>query len=730
MAEQAAPSFGELLEKLQEAHELELQRLRQENDALRSQAQQTPEKPTSRWRDGTTPCDQPGQAALQDAFRSEPYHRKRPPGPRPPKRPSDLGPKQPSDSGPTPVPPPEHLNGGSEEGTAEIPNERVPQATSTASGPIRRATTSRKSTRLWRLSGGRSIFEETVPKQVDFAVLAMERYPDRQWHQLTSHEKVDLLRDALKPRHSLINPRSKFMRTWDMLMGLALVFVGIVTPYEVVFLTSVHWSLFVINRVVDVIFLIDIMLNFYLAVEIQRPHRGGSIILRDPHRIRCRYLKTWFLIDVLSTFPFDILSVVLDVDVFRRAKILRCIKLMRLTKLLRILRSSKIMERWQHAINLQFATKKLMKFFVVIGVVSHWMACVWGLAGLYLGAELCDANGQVIEFGDAGVGVYQVSWITTLYVGGKHSPDSPCNHVEIYAASLHWAVMTLTSIGYGDIVPVRLEEYIVGVFCMLLGGILWAYTIGSLCSIMSNTSPVESRYETNTDLLNLAMSEARVPQMERQKYREFLREAKACDRRVAFGQMAEAFSPMLQKHLMYHVSKEAMETVYYFKDPEAPPTFLMDVASCLVPHFFSPREPLDSLRSCLCMLDRGTIAHGGLILVPPSVFHEDFIITQKKYQKVKSTISLTYTQVLVLTRDKMEEILDAHPRFARKIRKAAARTAFCRAVKLTMVTYQKWVAMMPPGTELSLGEAFDKACGGSCYALPKNLRSPSSREIQ
>jgi len=407
--------------------------------------------------------------------------------------------------------------------------------------------------------------------------------------------------------------------------------------------------------------------------------------------------------------------------VLRQAKILRCIKLMRLIRLLRILRSSKIMQRWKHAINLQFATQRLIKFSVVLGMVSHWMACLWGLAGLHLGAELCDANDQIIDFGGAGVGVHRVSWVTTLFVGGKHSPDSPCNHFEIYTASLHWAVMTLTSIGYGDIVPVRLEEYLVCIFCMLLGGILWAYTIGSLCSIMSNTSPVESRYEANTDLLNLAMSEARVPQKERQKYREFLREAKAYDRRVAFGQVAESFSPMLQKHLMYHVTREAMETVYYFKDPEAPATFLMDVASCLVPHFFSPREPLDSLRSCLCMLDRGTIAHGGLILVPPSVFHEDFIITQKKYQKFTRTISLTYTQVLVLTRDTMEEILDAHPQFARKIRKAAARAAFCRAVRLTMVTYHKWVAMMPPGSELSLGEAFDK--------LSVALKSQSLQEM-
>jgi len=268
------------------------------------------------------------------------------------------------------------------------------------------------------------------------------------------------------------------------------------------------------------------------------------------------------------------------------------------------------------------------------------------------------------------------------------------------------------------------------VLFMLLGGVLWAYTIGSVCSMLSNSSPVESRYEASTDLLNLAMREARVPHSERQMFREYLRESKAYQMRVEFGKVAETFSPMLQKHLIYHMTKEAMETVYYFIDPEAPPTFLEDVASCLVPHFFSPREPLDSLRSCLCLLDRGTIAHGGVIKVPPSVFHEDFIITQQKYQRVISTTSMTYAQVLVLTRAAMEDILDMHPKFAPKIRKAAAKMAFCRAVKLTVVIYRKWVAKMPPGTALSLREAFDEACEGNGFALPPPSTKARIRRLE
>ena len=40
-----------------------------------------------------------------------------------------------------------------------------------------------------------------------------------------------------------------------------------------------------------------------------------------------------------------------------------------------------------------------------------------------------------------------------------YTPANPCFPSHIYAAPLHWSTMSITSIGYGDVVPVRFEEY-------------------------------------------------------------------------------------------------------------------------------------------------------------------------------------------------------------------------------------------------------------------------------
>ena len=41
-------------------------------------------------------------------------------------------------------------------------------------------------------------------------------------------------------------------------------------------------------------------------------------------------------------------------------------------------------------------------------------------------------------------------------------------------------MMTMTTVGYGDVVPLTDIELVVGTLYMVAGGVLWAYVIGSL----------------------------------------------------------------------------------------------------------------------------------------------------------------------------------------------------------------------------------------------------------
>ena len=81
-------------------------------------------------------------------------------------------------------------------------------------------------------------------------------------------------------------------------------------PYNVSFKTkqnNLAWL--VLDSVVDVIFLIDIVLNFHTTFV----GPAGEVI-SDAKLIRMNYLRTWFVIDLLSCLPYDIINAFENVD--------------------------------------------------------------------------------------------------------------------------------------------------------------------------------------------------------------------------------------------------------------------------------------------------------------------------------------------------------------------------------------------------------------------------------
>ena len=60
----------------------------------------------------------------------------------------------------------------------------------------------------------------------------------------------------------VLNPRSTVMRKWDLVIAALLFYTATVTPYDVAFLEPDINVLFFINRLVDLIFLIDLFFQF------------------------------------------------------------------------------------------------------------------------------------------------------------------------------------------------------------------------------------------------------------------------------------------------------------------------------------------------------------------------------------------------------------------------------------------------------------------------------------
>ena len=103
----------------------------------------------------------------------------------------------------------------------------------------------------------------------------------------------------------LIYPNDRFkLMFWDLLISVCLLLTCILIPFNLAFseqLDLVLWyNIFLFS--IDGFFVIDIFINFNTAVI-----QNEVSIVTNRKTIACMYLKSWFIIDLLSVIPFDLI---------------------------------------------------------------------------------------------------------------------------------------------------------------------------------------------------------------------------------------------------------------------------------------------------------------------------------------------------------------------------------------------------------------------------------------
>lgn len=125
------------------------------------------------------------------------------------------------------------------------------------------------------------------------------------------------------PEYKLQTPRidkftilhySPFKAVWDWLILLLVIYTAILTPYSAAFLLNDQEEqrrrecgyscspLNVVDLIVDIMFIIDILINFRTTYVNQNEE-----VVSDPAKIAIHYFKGWFLIDMVAAIPFDLL---------------------------------------------------------------------------------------------------------------------------------------------------------------------------------------------------------------------------------------------------------------------------------------------------------------------------------------------------------------------------------------------------------------------------------------
>ncbi|KAJ8246462.1 hypothetical protein GJAV_G00268100 [Gymnothorax javanicus] len=297
--------------------------------------------------------------------------------------------------------------------------------------------------------------------------------------QLGSDILPQYKQEAPKTPPHIILHYCTFKTTWDWVILILTFYTAIMVPYNVSFKTkqnNVTWL--VVDSIVDVIFLVDIVLNFHTTFV----GPAGEVI-SDPKLIRTNYLKTWFVIDLLSCLPYDVINAFENVD----EGISSLFSSLKVVRLLRLGRVARKLDNY-----LEYGAAVLVLLVCVFGLVAHWLACIWYSIGDY---EVIDQDANVVRIdswlyllGEATGSPYRFNTSGSGRWEGGPSKDS------VYITSLYFTMTSLTSIGFGNIAPTSNGEKIFAVAMMMIGSLLYATIFGNVTTIFQQMYANTNRY--------------------------------------------------------------------------------------------------------------------------------------------------------------------------------------------------------------------------------------------
>uniref|UniRef100_A0A8C0S3Q9 Hyperpolarization activated cyclic nucleotide gated potassium channel 1 n=1 Tax=Canis lupus familiaris TaxID=9615 RepID=A0A8C0S3Q9_CANLF len=141
----------------------------------------------------------------------------------------------------------------------------------------------------------------------------------------------------------IIHPYSDFRFYWDLIMLIMMVGNLVIIPVGITFFTeqtTTPWIIF--NVASDTVFLLDLIMNFRTGTV----NEDSSEIILDPKVIKMNYLKSWFVVDFISSIPVDYIFLIvekgMDSEVYKTARALRIVRFTKILSLLRLLRLSRL----------------------------------------------------------------------------------------------------------------------------------------------------------------------------------------------------------------------------------------------------------------------------------------------------------------------------------------------------------------------------------------------------
>uniref|UniRef100_UPI00358E5FEC potassium/sodium hyperpolarization-activated cyclic nucleotide-gated channel 2-like n=1 Tax=Myxine glutinosa TaxID=7769 RepID=UPI00358E5FEC len=448
----------------------------------------------------------------------------------------------------------------------------------------------------------------------------------------------------------IIHPYSDFRFYWDLTMLLIMVGNLIIIPVGITFFkeeSTTPWILF--NVVSDTFFLFDLALNFRTGIVVE----DNTEIILDPGHIKRKYLRTWFLVDFVSSIPVDYIFLIvesgIDTDMYKTARALRIVRFAKILSLLRLLRLSRLiryMHQWEEIFHMTYdLASAVMRIFNLIGMMlllCHWDGCLQFLVPMlqdYPADCWVSINGMQNQ-----------TWETQ------------------YSYALFMAMSHMLCIGYGHQAPLAMTDVWLTMLSMIVGATCYAMFIGHATALIQSLDSSRRQYQEKYKQVEQYMSFHKLPAGVRQRIHEYYEhryQGKMFDEDSILGELNE---PLRHEIVNYNCRKLVASMPLF---ANADPNFVTSMLTKLQFEVYQPGDYV--VREGTVGKKMYFIQHGVVSIITKSskatqlsdgsYFGEICLLTRGR--RTASVRSDTYCRLYSLSVENFNEVLEEYPMMRR-----------------------------------------------------------------
>uniref|UniRef100_A0A8C8CU92 Voltage-gated potassium channel subunit Kv11.1 n=1 Tax=Oncorhynchus tshawytscha TaxID=74940 RepID=A0A8C8CU92_ONCTS len=520
----------------------------------------------------------------------------------------------------------------------------------------RRTSTRRTSTRNpLTLSFASDLLRPPSPTEIE--IIAPSKVKDRHrdvTEKVTHVTQVLSLGADVLPEYKLQAPRihkwtilhySPFKAVWDWVILLLVIYTAVFTPYSAAFLLnevedelrrSCGYTcnpLNVVDLVVDVMFIVDILINFRTTYV-----NHNDEVVSHPGRIAQHYFKGWFLIDIVAAIPFDLLIFRSGSDEPQTTTLIGLLKTARLLRLVRVARK---LDRYS-----EYGAAVLFLLMCTFALIAHWLACIWY------------AIGNAERTNSARIGGMKIGWLDNLaeQIGKPYNDTDPASGPSTkdkYVTALYFTFSSLTSVGFGNVSPNTNPEKIFSI-CIMLIGCEYVTSVSEYVTSVSEYVTSVSEYVTSVSEYVTSVS-------------EYVTSVSVCPE---CSYVLKGFPECLQADICLHLNRCLLQNcrafkgasngclralAMRFKTTHAPPgDTLVHMGDILSALYFISRGSIEILR------DDVVVA----ILGQNDIFGEPIYLFGRPGKSSADVRALTYCDLHRILREDLLEVLDMYPDFS------------------------------------------------------------------